>query len=254
MKMPSRDLILEIAIHSFQSAVTIRNAGADRVELCTALQTGGLTPDQGLIDLVTETLDLPVHVLIRPRIGNFVYDQYEFKNILRSIDLCRKMGVKGVVVGCLSSDGKIERDQTKTIAEHAAGFDLTFHRAIDVCTDIEDALDFLMQLGFDRVLSSGASNTAEQGMHQLKKMIAQSHGNKLSIMPGAGVNASNIARIVEETGCKEIHGSGKMNIDLKSNDDLGITSIYGQHIDHKWESNPEEIKRMKAALRQIPAT
>jgi len=252
MKMPPRHLILEIAIHSFQSGIAARDAGADRVELCSALQTGGLTPDQGLISLVAENLDIPIHILIRPRIGNFVYNSFEFKNILRSIDLCRSMGIAGVVAGCLTPHGKIEKDQMKAIAEQADGFDLTFHRAIDICTDIYDALDYLMELQFDRVLTSGASCTAEQGIEQLRKMVAHTSKNKISIMPGAGVNALNAAKIIKETGCKEIHGSGKMNIKLDASDDIGLTSIYGQHIDHKWESNPEEIRRMKSALLELP--
>ncbi|MCL4109261.1 UNVERIFIED_CONTAM: hypothetical protein GTU68_063029 [Idotea baltica] len=228
-----------------------KEAGADRIELCAALQTGGLTPDQGLINLVSENLDIPIHVLIRPRIGNFVYDRSEFKHILKSIEVCRNQGVAGVVVGCLSREGKVDREQIKAIVDQATGFDLTFHRAIDTCVEIEDALDFLMELEFDRVLSSGAAPTAEQGMHLLKKMVAHTTDNKLSIMPGAGVNAHNVVKIIRNTGCQEIHGSGKMNVALESNDTIGLTSLFGQPIDHKWESNSEEIQRIKTALLQI---
>ncbi len=246
--MPSTGNILEIAVHSFESALIAQQGGANRLELCMALQTGGLTPDPGLISLVLEKINLPVHVLIRPRMGNFVYNLTEFKTILRSIEFCIHAGVHGVVIGCLNPDGRIHSDQVAEIAANRAQLDLTFHRAIDVCHDIYEALNVLEKHQFNRVLTSGAAPSAWEGRSQIKKMVRYTQNYQLSIMAGAGVNAQNIAQILEETGCHEIHGSAKAEITISALDPIGLTKVFQQPVNTKWECRLQEVKMMKKAI------
>ena len=248
MKLLATENILEIAVHSFQSALAAQEGGADRIELCIALQTGGLSPDPGLLHLVMESISLPVHVLIRPRVGDFVYDSYEFKTMLRLVEICRDSEVDGVVIGCLTSDGQIHSDQIRKIKDVSGDLDLTFHRAIDVCTNVLGALDLLREVGFDRVLTSGQSVTAWQGRQMIRKMMEHIAGSQLVIMPGAGVNASNIAQILSETGCQEIHGSAKGEYPLSSLDNIGLSYINNQPVLTKWESQKNEIRQMKKAI------
>ncbi|MBK8502513.1 MAG: copper homeostasis protein CutC [Saprospiraceae bacterium] len=248
MKLLATENILEIAVHSFQSALAAEEGGADRIELCTALQTGGLSPDPGLLNLVMESISLPVHVLIRPRLGDFVYDSYEFKTMLRMVEICRDSNVVGVVIGCLTRDGLIHSDQIRKIKEVSGDLDLTFHRAIDVCTNVLEALDLLRDVGFDRVLTSGQSVTAWQGRKVISKMVEHIAGSQLVIMPGAGVNATNIAQILSETGCREIHGSAKGEYSLSNFDNIGLTYINNLPVLTKWESQKNEIRQMKKAI------
>lgn len=248
MKLLATENILEIAVHSFQSALAAQQGGADRIELCTALQTGGLSPDPGLLHLVMESIALPVHVLIRPRLGDFVYDAYEFKTMLRLVEICRDSEVDGVVIGCLKTNGEIDSEQIRKIKNVSGDLDLTFHRAIDVCTNLFRALELLSDVGFDRVLTSGQALTAWKGREVIKKMVRHIAGSQLTIMPGAGVNASNIAQILLETECHEIHGSAKAEYDLSDIDSIGLTHINYQPVLTKWESQEDEIRRMKAAI------
>jgi copper homeostasis protein len=251
MKMPPTPPTLEIAVHSFKSAKAADQNGANRIELCSALQTGGLTPDVGLLDQVIHAVSLPVHVLIRPRLGNFVYDHDELSTIIRTIELCKEKKVHGVVVGCLTKDHLIDKMQLKEIVAHCEGVDLTFHRAIDVCQNVMDALDFLIDLGFDRVLTSGGAVSAEKGLANIRQMIEYTHDRAISIMPGAGISKENIKQIMLETGCKEIHASAKTEYYLPNWDPIGLTSIAGTSVEVKWESDPVKIKEMSTILSQL---
>lgn len=248
MKLPATENILEIAVHSYQSALCAEKGGADRIELCNALQTGGLTPDLGLLHLVLASVSLPVHVLIRPRLGNFCYDDYEFKTIIESVKVCRSLNVAGVVVGCLKEDGTVEQDKMQKIKEVAGHLDLTFHRAIDVCTQVLEALDYLVELEFNRVLTSGGSRSAWEGRDNIKKMVRHTFASGLSIMPGAGVDQHNARRLIEHTGAREIHASAKTIDLLPAQDPIGLTFINGTAIESRWESDPEKIRAIKASL------
>jgi copper homeostasis protein len=248
MKLIETENILEIAVHSFQSAIAAQEGGADRIELCMALQTGGLSPDPGLLRLVMESISLPVHVLIRPRLGDFVYDLYEFKTMLRLVEICRDSEVDGVVIGCLKPDGLIHYDQIRQIKAVSGDLDLTFHRGIDICTNVWEALDLLREAGFNRVLTSGQSITAWEGRHLIRKMVEYTTGSRLVIMPGAGVNATNVSDILLETGCREIHGSAKGEHQLSNLDSLGLSYINRQPVLTKWESEKSEIRQMKNAI------
>lgn len=196
---------LEACCADLQSVRAAMEGGANRVELCQALGLDGLTPSAGMI-ATAAGMGIPVQVLIRPREGNFVYDKDEVLCMLRDIRHARQLGVNGVVIGALQADGSIDEEAVRLLVEEAEGMSITFHRAFDVCTHPEEALEQIISLGCHRLLTSGQAPTAEQGIPLLKRLVEQAAG-RISIMPGAGVNVDNARRILSETGASEIHGS-----------------------------------------------
>ena len=199
----------EICSGSLQSALNAQDAGANRVELCSALSLGGITPSYGFIELARKRLDIDINVLIRPRQGDFLYDSDEIAVMIKDIMACAKMGVNGVVIGALDPFGNVDMDACRAmvaVAKHH-GMSVTFHRAIDRSCNMMAALEDVISLGADRILSSGGKPTAYEGMEMLAKMNAAAAGRTI-IMPGAGVNAQNIKEILAVTGAGEIHFSG----------------------------------------------
>ena len=179
--------------------------GAHRVELCEALEVDGLTPSA---EMMAEAIGLgiPVQVLIRPRQGDFVYDEAEVQSMLEGIRLAKRLGANGVVIGALKPDGSIDEETVRRLAAEAKGLSITFHRAFDVCAHPMEALEQIIALGCHRLLTSGQAPTAEQGIPLIKRLVGQAAG-RLSIMPGSGVNPGNARLILSETGAREIHGS-----------------------------------------------
>jgi len=178
-------MLVEVCCNSLESALNAQKAGADRIELCCELGVGGITPSYGLIKLVKERLAIPIHVLIRPRSGHFTYSDLEFEVILNEIEVCKNIGVDGVVCGILMSDGEIDIERTKRIIENTKPLHFTFHRAFDWIKNQENALLQLERLGVDTILTSGKQINAKSGFKVLTKL------NKLAkvitIMPGGGI-------------------------------------------------------------------
>ncbi|WP_236976236.1 copper homeostasis protein CutC [Membranihabitans maritimus] len=202
---------IEIAANSFESALIADKAGVDRIELCANLELGGTTPTPGQLICVKDNLNIPVNALIRPRGGDFIYSELEFKEILESIRFCKQIGINGVVIGFLTIDGKVDLDKTLKAMEQAKGMDITFHRAFDQCMNQEKCLEDLITLGIPRVLTSGGQNSAPEGIKKINKLIELA-GDDIIIMPGGGVNENNILDIETYTGAKEFHMSGKSEI------------------------------------------
>ena len=194
---------VEICANSFASAKAAQNAGADRIELCSELSVGGLTPSLGLIEKVIIELDIPVHVLIRPRSGNFTYIDEEHDVMLRDIAFCREIGCAGIVSGVLDYENKIDIKRTGQLIEACKGIEFTFHRAFDWVEEPREELQKLIELKVHRLLSSGLKSTAVEGISVLKELKVISQG-KLEIMPGSGVNADNVIRF-KEAGFTSIH-------------------------------------------------
>jgi copper homeostasis protein len=188
-----------------QSVRAAIEGGAHRVELCRALEVDGLTPSPEMMESAIG-MGIPVQVLIRPRKGDFVYNEDEVEIMLKDIRLAKKLGANGVVIGALRPDGSIDEDTIRRLVSESEGLSITFHRAFDVCAKPFEALEQIISLGCHRLLSSGQARTAEQGIPMLKKLVEQSAG-RLIIMPGSGVNVNNAHKILSETGAKEIHGS-----------------------------------------------
>lgn len=203
--------ILEICAGSVESAIAARDGGARRIELCAALEIGGITPSAGLIAEARKVEGLVLNVIIRPRGGDFLYDSHEIACMKQDVRICRQLGVDGVVIGALTAEGEIDTAACQRLIDAADGMSITFHRAFDMCRDPYKALEELISLGCHRVLTSGQAATAEAGIPVLKELVKQSNG-RITIMPGCGVNSSNAARILEATGATEIHASARRNV------------------------------------------
>lgn len=206
--MPGSRPLLEIAANSLDSALAAQAGGADRIELCVALETGGLTPSHGLIAAVRERLSIPLHVLIRPRAGDFAYSPSEHATMLADIAHCRAAGCDGVVTGVLTTEGEVDMTRYRELLAAAQGMGVTFHRAIDVCRDPARALEDIVALGCERVLSSGGAPAAAEGAQALRALVEQA-GERIVVMPGAGIDADNIARLRRLTGAREFHASAR---------------------------------------------
>ena len=200
---------IEICANSVTSCVEAQRGGAYRVELCAAIPEGGTTPSYGEIFLARELLDIKLNVIIRPRAGDFLYSEIEHQTMLRDIEMCRKLRVDGVVFGCLTSGGEIDMNRNRELIEAAAGMSTTFHRAFDMCRNPMESLEKIIELGFDRILTSGGKPKAEQGIDLLKKLTEKS-GHRIVSMPGSVITEDNIAKIARETGASEFHLSARL--------------------------------------------
>jgi copper homeostasis protein len=203
--------LLEVAASSVASAFAAQAGGAGRVELCASLDEGGVTPSHGTIVLAREGLAIPLYVLIRPRAGDFVYEDAELAATLNDIAHCRSLGCDGVVVGALTPDGDVDRDACARFVEAANGMGVTFHRAFDLVADKAATLEALIDLGFERVLTSGGMPSAVAGASLLSRLVTQAAG-RITVMPGAGIEPGNIAALRELTRAREFHASAKRRL------------------------------------------
>jgi copper homeostasis protein len=204
--MPAR--LLEVAANSLASALAAQAGGAGRIELCTALELGGLTPSHGEIALVRERVSLPLYVLIRPRAGDFLYSEFELVTMQRDIEACASLGCDGVVLGVLDAEGEIDTARCQSLLHAAGGMGVTFHRAFDLVRDQARSLQQLIALGVERVLTSGGKPAAREGAQSIRALIELARG-RIVVMPGAGIASGNIAELVSLTGAQEFHASAK---------------------------------------------
>ena len=207
-------MIVEICANSFESAMAAQSGGADRIELCTQLAVGGLTPSHHLIKKVVSELSIPIHVLIRPRKGNFCYSKEELNIMKNDIEFCKNLGCSGVVSGVLESDLTIDLFATKQLVEAANGLDFTFHRAFDCVKDPLVALENLIDLKIKRVLSSGLKPSAIEGISLLSEMNKIAN-QQIEIMPGSGINLDNVLQF-KNKGFTSIHLSATQQPEKKS--------------------------------------
>lgn len=198
-------MLVEICANSLESAINAEKAGADRIELCSELGVGGITPSFGLIEKVVEELSIPVHVLIRPRSGDFSYSEEEFEVMLKDIRVCRSLGIKGIVSGALNRDFTLDEEKTSHLIKEAEDMIFTFHRAFDWVKDPLETFKTIEDLGADYVLSSGQKSSAQKGLSLLEKLLKLSAVCK--IMPGGGVNKNNLLDF-KNAGFEAIHFSG----------------------------------------------
>jgi copper homeostasis protein len=206
MSVPA--LLLEICAGSVTSCLAAQEGGASRVEFCDNLLEGGTTPSYGAIASARERLQIALNVIIRPRGGDFLYSDIEFDVMERDILACKKLGVDGVVIGLLTADGDIDVIRTRALVELATPMQVTFHRAFDVARDPFKALEDVISTGCNRLLTSGQEANALDGAALISKLRVAA-GERLVVMPGAGVRLNNIAQLVAETGCVEFHTSGR---------------------------------------------
>nr|WP_312576066.1 copper homeostasis protein CutC [Sedimentibacter sp.] len=207
-------MILEVCVDSYTSLMTAKDSGADRIELCSALNIGGLTPSYGLMKMAREIKGIEVVVMIRPRSGDFLYDDNEFQTMKEDIEIAKKMGFDGIVAGILLSDGRIDIDRMNELVKFARPLKVVFHRAFDDARDPLSDISKLIDMGICRILTSGQRANALEGAEYIAKMQAN-FGKNITIMPGCGVNANNIKKIYEITGCSDYHMSGKVDVGSK---------------------------------------
>jgi copper homeostasis protein len=204
IKKLTMNFSLEICVDNVESAIDAQNAGADRIELCNNLPEGGTTAGIGTITAARNSLTIGLNVIIRPKGGDFLYSDLEYDIMRREIDSCGESGVDGIVLGILESNGSIDVERTAKLIEFARPMSATFHRAFDMCNDPVKGLEDVIATGADRLLTSGQKNKADEGIDLISQLILQA-GKRIIIMPGSGINISNIAEIAKVTGAKEFH-------------------------------------------------
>lgn len=241
--------ILEVCVDSVESAITAAKAGADRLELCGDLVVGGTTPSLALYKEIRREISIPIHILIRPRFGDFCYTEYEVRIMEQEIEAFRELGVQGVVIGALTPQGDVDVEIMKRLTAAADSVSLTFHRAFDVCREPFQALEVVQALGFHTILTSGQRNTCLEGRELLKELIVRA-GDTLTIMPGAGVNPSVLEELHPYLGALAYHMSGKKVIDSsmvyrKEGVSMGLREISEYDI---FRTDEQQIQKAKAIL------
>lgn len=202
----------EVCANSVESCLAAQIGGADRVELCAGIPEGGTTPSYGDILMARKLLEKTrLHVIIRPRGGDFLYSELELEIMLKDVENARALGADGVVFGCLTREGDVDIPAMKKLMKASQGMSVTFHRAFDVCRNPKEALEQLIDLGCDRILTSGQQATAELGIPLLRELQLQA-GNRIILLAGCGVNEGNIAKIAAETGIHEFHFSARETV------------------------------------------
>lgn len=236
-------MLLEIAVFNIQSALTAANAGADRLELCENPFDGGTTPSYGTLKTVREKINIPVFPIIRPRGGDFLYDDEEFEVIKKDILLCKELGFEGLVTGILSTDGSIDIKRTAQLVELAYPLEVTFHRAFDRAKDPLQSLEDIIKCGCQRILTSGQVPNAFDGKALIKKLADQAN-ERIIIMPGSGVRSNNIAELARYTGTTELHSSARKN----TTSHMNFVQLSMEENLENITVDPEEIRLMKKAF------
>ncbi len=237
---------IEICCYSVESAINAERSGADRIELCDNYLEGGTTPSYATIQYSVEKLNIPVNVIVRPRGGDFLYSDIEYEIIKQDVLAAKKLNANGIVIGFLTSSGEIDVEKTKEIVELAKPLEITFHRAFDMCKDPLKAIDQLKKIGITKILTSGAKNTAIEGVNLLAKLVKKA-GNEIIIMPGSGVNETNLSELIQKTKAIEYHSSAKTFDNSKMNyfnHDISMGGIDTVNEFSKITVDPEKIKKM----------
>lgn len=238
----------EVCANSVESCLAAQDGGADRVELCAGIPEGGTTPSYGDTIIARKALSRTgLHVIIRPRGGDFLYCPIERHIMLEDIDNARRLKADGVVFGCLTAEGNIDIPLMERLMEAAQGMSVTFHRAFDVCRNPWKAFEDIINLGCDRILTSGGQPTAEQGIPLLKELQKQAAG-RIRLLAGCGVNETNIARIAEETGIHEFHFSARENVKSEMRYKNEAVSMGGMAQSGEYERKVTTVQRVKDTL------
>lgn len=249
--MIQQSYTFEICANSVQSAIAAQQGGAQRVELCASMPEGGTTPSYAEIMMARQQIDITLHVIIRPRGGDFLYTPLERKIMLKDIEMARMLGADGLVFGCLDRQGNVDISFLKELVDSSCGLSTTFHRAFDMCRSPKEALESIIDAGCSRILTSGQEANAEKGISLLTDLVKQA-GNRIIIMPGCGVNEHNIRKIAEQTQAKEFHFSAREKIVSAMEYRKATPSMGGDDsIDEysTYQTSPEKVKKIIGALK-----
>jgi len=201
-------MLIEVCANGLESALNAQKGGATRIELCQMAEVGGITPSAATLILTRKNLHLPIHVLLRPRAGDFLYTDLEFELMCEELEFIKQCGCHGIVCGILTAQGKVDVGRMKEWARRTRPLKLTFHRAFDLCSDPEEALEEVIACGADILLSSGGSAGAETGVALLKEMVEQAAG-RIQIMAGSGIHPGNVLKVIRDSGVDAIHFSAR---------------------------------------------
>ncbi len=241
-------MILEVCVDSVESAINAEIGGADRLELCGDLIVGGVTPSLALYERVREKVHIPIHVLLRPRFGDFLYSKEELHILCRQAKLFSQAGADNLVIGCLTKDGRLDIDANRRIIEAAGDTSVNLHRAFDMCRDLDEALEDAKKLGIVSILTSGGCASAFEGLHTLDRL--KKCAGQIDIMAGAGINAETLRHIKNHSCLTSFHMSGKKVLKSameyrNSQVSMGLPSLSEYEI---WQTDAEEIRRAKTVL------
>jgi copper homeostasis protein len=241
-------MTIEIVVYNIESALKAQEGGADRIELCDNPGEGGTTPSYGTIELVRQNVSLDVYVMIRPRGGDFLYNNYEFHSMKRDIAQCQRLSVDGIVLGILNPDGTIDKKRCRELIEKARPLKVTCHRAFDMTRDPLEALEDCIEVGFDRILTAGQQAQASHGADLIGELIRRASG-RIAIMPGSGVNESTVVDIVKKSKATEIHFSAttfrESGMSYRNQRIAGMGSDEGSEFTLR-TVDPERVKKMRA--------
>lgn len=237
---------LEVIAFNIQSCLVAEKAGAHRIELCDNPGEGGTTPSYGMIRTARERASIQLFPIIRPRGGDFLYDEDEFAIMMRDVLVCKELGCDGVVVGLLNTDGTIDRERTSRLVEAAYPLGVTFHRAFDRVYDHQKALEDVIRCGCERILTSGLSPTVSEGVETLKALVDQADG-RIAIMPGSGLRSTNLAEIARQTQAREFHSSARKQVPSGMNYQSPKMGEQLQQV----MLDEDEVRQMKLILQQL---
>lgn len=244
--------ILEACVDSVESAIAAAKGGADRLELCQNLLIGGTTPVPWLFQEIRRYTDIRIHVLIRPRFGDFCYTDYEFDLICDAVQAFRELGAEGIVIGILKPDGTLDMERMKILMEKKGDMSVTLHRAFDVCADPFAAMEQAIHLGIDTILTSGQEDTSILGKDLIKKLVKESAG-RISIQAGSSVDAGMIHDMYEYTGAAAYHMSGKIVLNSLMEHRNKNLNMGGLGIDEYeiWRTDENKIKEARRVLDKL---
>jgi copper homeostasis protein len=242
-------VLLEICCGSIDDAIEAEKGGADRVELCSALFLGGLTPSLGTIQEAKRRLKIPVVVMVRPRAGGFAYSEAEMASIERDVEAAVEAGADGIVFGILQADGRIDLARCRRIRQLIGERQAVFHRAFDVTPDPYEALEQLVDLRITRVLTSGQKDSVPEGVELIRKLIERA-GARIEILPGGGIQSWNVKEMIEKTGCRQVHLTAwKMVSDSSTQARQGITFGGALHpAEDRFQMTDAEMVRRLAGM------
>lgn len=242
---------LECCVDSVASAICAQAGGATRIELCSSLMIGGVTPSLSLFEEVKKHVSIPIHVLLRPRYGDFLYSEYEYAVLKREVCEFIEAGADCIVIGCLTKDGKLDATKMQELIAMSKGKPVTLHRAFDMCQDPYEALEQAKKWGIKTILTSGQKNSCIQGMALIQDLIGQA-GSGMEILVGAGVNQEVVRKFLNKTDASSFHMSGKkvLNSQMqyrKEGVSMGLPAFSEYEV---WQTNEYEIKAVKELLEQ----
>jgi copper homeostasis protein len=245
----NQKILVEVCVDSVASAVAAERGGAARVELCSDLLEGGITPSAGLIATVRSKISIGLHPIIRPRPGDFFYSDHEIQIMRRDIEAAKELGADGVVLGILDRHGNVDVERTRALVELARPLSVTFHRAFDMSSDLQRALDSICQTGADRILTSGGEQTCLEGIDVIASLVKAANG-RIAIMAGGGIGHRDALNIVERTGVREIHvglSSPVASPMLYRNPRVSISRAVGREYD-RVQVLEEDVRSLQRAI------